>query len=412
MRAQRLGRHTGTVFIVLSLLTAHAAARGDDGANPAREAWRIDVAPFAVLGSGRPGTLPADIDKPDGLAFTASGLLLVTDAGNRRIQVWDPKMVSRVGEFGRDVFGGEITNIAVGPDGTVCVADSVLNLVYVWGPPKPGAPAADYTFVGTRYGDERFRKLGGMTFDERGRLYIADGKLWEVRRYGPDGRPDPTWHFERSLADGDTVLHRCEGIAVDEKRGLLYVASESDFVIKAFDLETGAFRRTLVGARADRDGRPVGTRVFGGPVEGLEITRGLLFAADESVGRIHVFRLDGSDLLGSDLDDFTAAREKGDAAYIGYFGHAPRVNFDVDDTPNPDMEMHRKVMAGEIIPGMVNPPGEFCSPDEVAVYAEPDGSEAYVAVADQCNFRVVVYRWSDLQRALGGRARPASHAAP
>jgi hypothetical protein len=401
---QRLRVATALAVFVTSVVSVGAYSGGDAETDRARESWRIDVAPYAVLGSGRPGAMPVDMNKPDGLAFTPSGLLLVTDAGNHRVQVWDPRTAMRVGDFGAHVFGGEITNIAVAPDGTVYVADSVLNLVYVWSPPKPDAPAFEYEFAGTRAGEQGYRKLGGMTSDSRGRLYIADGKLWEVRRYTADGKVDPSWKFERTLADGDTVLHRCEGMAVDEGRGLLYVASEADDVIKAFDLETGAYRRTLIGAKADRDGRPTGTKVFGGPVEGLEVARGLLFAADEMSGRIHVFRLDGQDLLASDLADFAATRKSKRSAYVGFFGHAPRFNFDVDDNPNPDWEMKRRVDAGEVIPGAVNPPGYLCSPDEVAVFSEPDRSEAYVAVADQCNFRVVLYRWSDVERALAATA--------
>src|SRR5262245_46291419 len=44
--------------------------------DPAREAWRIEVEPYAVLGSGRPGKSAADFDKPDGVAFTQNGWLL------------------------------------------------------------------------------------------------------------------------------------------------------------------------------------------------------------------------------------------------------------------------------------------------------------------------------------------------
>lgn len=385
----------------------NAPARADSG--PAREAWRLQVEPLAVIGSGRPGVLAADIDKPDGIEFTPSGLLLITDAGNRRVQVWDVRSATRLGEFGRGHFGGEITNIAIAPNGTVYVADSDLNLVYAFAPPEPSDNRRfNYKFLGTRFGEQGFRKLGGMAIDSRGRIYIADGNLWEVRRFTPDCKPDPTWRFERTLSDGDTVLHRCEGMAIDEQRGLLYVASEADSVIKVFDLETGAFKRSLIGAKPDREGRPAGVRIFNGSVEGLAIINGHLLAVDEEIGHIHVWDMSRPDFLDADLPAYAAARQNGASAYKGFFGRSPRVNFDVDDTANPDLDLKRRVEEGAVIPGIVNPPGHFCSPDEVAAYVDTAGGEAYVAVADQCNFRVVVYRWSEIQKAIAARSRSSS----
>ncbi|MBK6316206.1 MAG: NHL repeat-containing protein [Blastocatellia bacterium] len=405
--APRRGLSLALLLLVIPFLTVTARSQTPGGpeADPSREAWRIDVQPHAVLGSGHPGTRPSDINQPDGLDFTATGLLLVTDSMNRRVQIWNVQTGERVGEFGSRQLGGEATNVAVAPSGTVYVADSELNLVYVF---EPGAPGkAPYKFVGTRFGDEGFRKLGGMAVDAKNRLYIADGKKWEVRRYLPDGKADPTWKFERTLQDGDTALHRCEGMAIDEPRGLLYVASEADFVLKAFNLETGAFTRRMVGAIPDREGRKTGTGVFAGVVEGLATTSGYLLAVDEAAGHIHIFDRAVDDILDTDLPGYSAKRGLKATAYKGFFGHAPRVNFDVDDSPNPDFEMRKRVDAGLVNPGMVNPPGYFCSPDEVAAYTDPSTGETWIAIADQCNFRVVVYRGSDIERAARARVIPA-----
>jgi hypothetical protein len=189
-------------------------------------------------------------------------------------------------------------------------------------------------------------------------------------------------------------------LAIDEQRGLLFVASEADAVIKVFDLETGAFKRRLIGAKPDREGRPTGVRVFNGSVEGLAIARGHLLAVDEEIGQIQIFDMTRLDFLDTDLAGYAMSRKTGAAAYKGFFGHAPRVNFDTDDTPNPDLEMKRRVEAGWVIPGLVNPPGYFCSPDEIAAYTDPAGGETYIAIADQCNYRIVAYRWSDIQKAI------------
>src|SRR5262249_31313826 len=61
-----------------------AAAQPTGEQDQQREAWRINVEPYAMLGSGRPGKEISDFDKPDGVAFTPQGWLLATDAHNRR----------------------------------------------------------------------------------------------------------------------------------------------------------------------------------------------------------------------------------------------------------------------------------------------------------------------------------------
>jgi hypothetical protein len=337
-------------------------------------------------------------------------MLLVTDSHNNRVQVWDVRTGDRLGEFGRGYLGGEITNVNVARDGTVYIADSVLNLVYVFVPQPPeddarGDGHVAYKFNGTRFGDAGFRKLGGLVVDAKDRLYAADGKKWEVRRFLADGSADPTWKFTRTLADGDTVLHRCEGMEIDAKRNLLFVASEADTVIKVFDLESGTFTKRLIGAKPDAEGRPTGKHVSAGSIEGLTIVQGHLLATDEEAGHIHVFDLANEGLFDTDLPSYAALRATGHSAYLGFFGRTPAVNFDIDDTPNPDLALRARVDAGDVNPGTVNAVGQFCSPDEIAAFTDAATGESYVAVADQCNFRVVVYRWSDIEHALKSNVR-------
>src|SRR5262249_5366086 len=171
--------------------------------DPARDAWRIEVEPYAILGSGRPGKGAADFDKPDGVAFTPNGLLLATDAHNRRIQIWDVKTKTHLSEFGHGVFGGEIVDIAVAPTGIALITDQTLNLAYTFVPAKPGTVAEkgkkvslyDYQFKGTRFGEQGFDKLGGIAIDSRGRIYAVDAHLNDVRRFNVDGAVDPSWKF-------------------------------------------------------------------------------------------------------------------------------------------------------------------------------------------------------------------------
>src|SRR5262245_15691656 len=131
--------------------------------DPARAAWRIEVEPYAIFGSGRPGKGAADFDKPDGVAFTPNGWLLATDAKNRRGQIWDVKTKARLSEFGHGVFGGGIVDIAVAPTGVTLINDKTLNLAYAFIPAPPGAvndkgkPVGPYhyQFKGTTFGEQR-----------------------------------------------------------------------------------------------------------------------------------------------------------------------------------------------------------------------------------------------------------------
>jgi sugar lactone lactonase YvrE len=371
--------------------------------DPQRAAWHIDIAPYLLLGSGHPGKAASDFDKPDGVAFTPTGLLLATDAKNRRVHVWDVKTGKRLGEFGHKQLGGEIVDIAVTPGGTVLVTDQTLNLAYAFEPPKPGAldekgkalSPYDYQFKGTRFGEQGFDKLGGIAIDSSGRIYVVDAHLNEVRRFGPDYLPDQTWKFERGKANGDTYLHGCEGIAIDENAGNLFVASEKDSVVQVFDLGTGAYKHKQIGAREDASGALTGKRIFFGSVEGLTLVGNYLLAVDEAAGHIQIFNISLSDVFNKHLAEY-AAGAKSRSGYKGYIGHSSLVDF--DDKTNTSLQ--QQVKDGAIIPGQANPPGYFCSPDAIASHNDKASGETYIAVADQCNYRLVVYRWSDITSKL------------
>lgn len=367
--------------------------------DPQRERWRIAVEPYAILGSGHPGKGASDFDKPDGLAFAPNGLLLATDAKNRRVQIWDVKTKTHLGEFGHGVFGGEIVDIAVAPDGMALVTDQTLNLAYAFVPPTPGATDEkgkplgpyQYQFKGTRFGERGFDKLGGIAIDSKGRIYAVDAHLNDVRRFMQDGQVDASWKFEKSKAGGDTYLHGCEGIAIDEAAGNLYIASEKDSIIRIFDWEHGTYKGKILGANLDAAQAPTGTSIFSGSVEGLAIAANHLFAVDESVGHIQVFDLSRATVFNTDL-----ASMRRNSGYNGFFGHSSVVDF--EDKTNKALQL--QVKDGSVIPGQSNPPGYFCSPDAIAAYTDKQSGETYLAIADQCNFRLAIYRWSDIAKAL------------
>ena len=155
------------------------------------------------------------------------------------------------------------TSPAVAPDGTVLVTDQALNVAYAFVPPKPGEVDEkgnalgphDYQFKGTRFGQQGINKLESIAIDSRGRAYVVDAQLNDVRRFNPDFTPDTRWKFDRTKAGGDTHLHGSKGITIDEAANNLYIASEKDTVIAVFDRETGAYKRKIIGADLDASGR-------------------------------------------------------------------------------------------------------------------------------------------------------------
>ena len=396
--------HKGDVAAKAAADAIAAAEIAEAETDPERTAWRIPVKPFQVLGSGHPGKAASDFDKPDGLIFTPAGLLLATDAKNRRVQIWNALTGARLGEFGHRVLGGEIVDIAVAPDGTVLITDQTLNLAYAFVPPKPGEldekgkalGPYDYQFKGTRFGEQGFDKLGGIAFDSRGRVFAVDAHLNDVKRFNPDYTLDKSWHFEGTKTGGDTYLHGCEGIAIDESTGNLYIASEKDAVVQVFDWETGAYKHQLIGANRDASGVPSGKSIFVGSVEGLALAQHHLLAVDESAGHIQIFDLSRPDATNTDLVKYTSSLPGRSSGYKGFFGHTPLVNFEDKN----DIALQTQVKEGTIIPGQANPPGYFCSPDAIASYTDSATGETYIAIADQCNYRLVIYRWADISRAI------------
>jgi len=357
--------------------------------------WLIKVKPSGVFGTGHGGAGADDIDRPDGLAFTRDGLLLATDGVNKRIKVLDVVKGKIIGEFGRGVIKGDVVNIAVADDGRVLITDEKLGIAY---PFRSLGGASFKSEGGPLFAGEGFKKLGGAAFDSQGRTYLVDAVLNEVRRYLRDGSADPSWHFEKARADGTCLLNATEGIVIDEPAGIVYVANEEDSTIQLFDYKTGRYRNALIGRGLDPGSRrPTGRSLFKGSVEGLAILHGYLLAVDEAGGKIHLFDLKEPGVVNQDLDKLTGREGKG---YIGYLGQGSKVDLELPKNSG----LKARVKAGKVNMNKYNPPNYLCSPDSVAAYYEGAGGESYIALADQLNYRVAIYRWSEVAKARGLRS--------
>jgi len=363
--------------VALSLLLFGCAATaanpsGDEqGTSGDEVVTGINVQPYARIGTGNAGNGINDISTPDGVIFDARGSLLLTDADNHRMQVWDVRgdAPKRLGQFGdAHVFVGQIVDVAINPkDGKLIVSDEDSHLSYSFLPPKADEDPAAYKLeTPDMFKTETVKKVGGVTFDSKGRLYTVDAHQNLVRRYDETGKPDPTFKFAE--LGGTAYLNGCEGIAVDEKRGLLYVSSEFTSAIQVFDLETGAPKNHAIGRKTDaaHPGQPTGQSVFASSIEGLWILDDYLLASDEAdggEGHVMIFDLASDSIFDHDATDYAQMKAANKpSAFIGGFG-------------------------------------SFCSPDSVAAFTDPQSHESYVAVADQCHYQVAMYKWSEVTKA-------------
>jgi len=338
------------VFLILGI----SAGFSEEQYNP--PAPELQIRPFCKLGTGKADASLSAINPPDGLAFTDDGLLLATDAMNHRVQIFDPYSGKHIGSIGNpDIFKGEVVDIAVSKDKGLLVSDEKANQIYRFGR-AAALPVAFQFMPPPLLSGEGFKKLCGMASDSKGRLYVVDGIIGDVHRYLPDFKPDPGWKFQSMRPDNKPMLHKAEGIAIDESTGTLFLSSDWDGMILVFDLETGKWKGGSIGRKADKlTGAPVGRSVFSMSVEGLAIIDGYLLAVDE--GEI--------------------------SATKNFLGHL--LIFDLRSPAN----------------NLMGWLGSYVSPDGVAVFpGDAKNPEPLIAVANQGSYLVQVYKWKDIKKEM------------
>ena len=152
-----------------------------------RESNQVEV--FSPSGSyiyafGKNGTADGDFSFPQGIAFDpTNGTLLVDDSGNDRIQrftmsagntgvMWDANYGSK--GMGKTAPAGELNNptgIAVAPDGTIWVADTVNNRIQSLSTSGTWTVFTITTGSGHQTG---FKVPWGVTVAPDGSIWVAD----------------------------------------------------------------------------------------------------------------------------------------------------------------------------------------------------------------------------------------------
>ncbi len=181
----------------LLTLTSHApsTATNRPSDRPVEFVWSID-------GETNLFAIPSD------LATDSQGNLYVVDAGNNRIEVFDPE-----GDFLR-----------------------------MWG--KPGSGEVEFKFLRAN-GDA----IGAITVDSQGSVYVADNANQRIQKFDHEGNFLMQWG---SQGTGDGPFLSPIGIAVD-RQGSAYVIDDARDDIQKFDA-TGTFQMKW-GNHGIRDGQ-------------------------------------------------------------------------------------------------------------------------------------------------------------
>ncbi len=189
---------------------------------------------------------------PAALAATASAPFFVSDDLERRapngqgfgatggfLLRWD---IPWAGEGQSPAPAG----IAVGPSGTVYVADSARNRIQRFGP--DGALLGEWGAPGS--GEGQFAAPWGVATDDRGRVYVVDYGNSRIQRFGPEGDFLGQWG---SYGSGKGRFRSPSFIATDSD-GHVYVADSGNGRIQKFDANGRYLRRWV--SRGSAGGAP------------------------------------------------------------------------------------------------------------------------------------------------------------
>jgi predicted membrane-bound mannosyltransferase/DNA-binding beta-propeller fold protein YncE len=199
---------------------------------------------FADKTWGESGSQPGQFQRPRDIAFAPAGTLYVADTDNHRIQHLsaDGASLQSWGSFA-DIAQGQAPGgtfyqpwgIAVGPDGSVYVADTWNHRVQKFTP--DGKFITMWGYFGTAEKPEAFWGPRDIAVDSKGRVYITDTGNKRVVVFDADG------NFLTQFGAAGLDLGQFDepvGLAIDNQ-GKVYVADTWNQRIQVFSEVDGTF---------------------------------------------------------------------------------------------------------------------------------------------------------------------------
>ena len=186
---------------------------------------------------GTNGIAEGQFDAPRGIAFAPDGSFYVADSRNHRIQHFDAEgvFIEMWGEFGDATFAelpagifNEPWGVAVGPDGSVYVADTWNHRVQKF--TANGTPLTMWGHYGQAEDENAFWGPRGIDVDAEGRVYVSDTGNKRIAIYDADG----TYITEFGTTGmGPGEFDESVGVAVDDE-GIVYVTDTWNQRVQSF----------------------------------------------------------------------------------------------------------------------------------------------------------------------------------
>jgi sugar lactone lactonase YvrE/heme/copper-type cytochrome/quinol oxidase subunit 4 len=244
---------------------------------------------------GKLGTDPGSVARPRGIAAGPDGSVYVVDTGNNRIQHFDP--VGNLinfwgGSSGTDAakaatgLFNEPWGIAVGPDGSVYVADTWNfriqkfdangNFLATWG--SSGNPDSNYALYGPR----------AVAVDSQGRVFVADTGNKRIVIYDSNGK------YLDKIGESGTDSGQFDepvGVAIGPD-GRLYVADTWNQRVQVFQELGGVWQYQKEWSIAGWEGQSTDTKPY------LSVSSdGRVWVTDPGNARVLVFDAEGNFLF-------------------------------------------------------------------------------------------------------------------
>jgi hypothetical protein len=373
------------------------------------------ISPIGIAPSPQSGYGIGDdqLAQPDDVELLSDGSMIISDVDNNRIQYFskDGKLLKSITAHDIGLTDIEIipTGISKDAQGFIYISLEGAGVVARFTPnleldqligQKCAISAKDYY----KYKHENcLISPQGLIVNSNGDVYVIDMaqkvfKVGDQRNFGfkkfkkITKKNKVTYHYDRKFASSQEitkVMRKSEGMAIDEKRGLLLIAEEkpskSQFgnskkkrYVAAFDLETGEFLNSLYGVT--RENEVIIDGYFYDSVEGLAILDDNLFIVDEKEGKVYIFNIESGNCLGSiGKKAYYYCDDKSDCVIEG-------VNYN-----------EQSIIANIAIPYTLNDwqKNEIASPDGVSVIKLDNGTKR-LALVDQWNSRIMIYDLDDI----------------